>query len=101
MAEVADPRKPRNRRHSLVYVLAPAACAVLTGASSLPAISKWVTGASAVTRPPRWQEPQPRRVGTPPPVRAQWAPPVASFEGSGGARGMLPVHARGPERSGG
>ncbi|MFE7841256.1 transposase family protein [Streptomyces sp. NPDC057474] len=45
LAEVPDPRKPRGRRHSLVYVLALAACAVLTGATSLPAISEWATDA--------------------------------------------------------
>ncbi len=48
LAEVPDPRKPRGRRHSLVYVPAPAAWAVLTGASSLPAISKWATDAPPV-----------------------------------------------------
>ncbi|MGW6521896.1 transposase family protein [Streptomyces sp. NPDC054962] len=35
LAEVPDPRKARGLRHGLVYVLALAACAVLTGATSL------------------------------------------------------------------
>lgn len=41
LAEFPDPRKPRGRRHSLVNVLALAACAVLTRATSLLAISEW------------------------------------------------------------
>lgn len=45
LAEVPDPRKPRGLRHSLVYVLALAACAVLTGATSLLAISEWAADA--------------------------------------------------------
>ncbi|MEU0068678.1 transposase family protein [Streptomyces sp. NPDC006332] len=48
LAEVPDPRKPRGVRHSLVYVPALAACAVcavLTGATSLLAISEWAPDA--------------------------------------------------------
>lgn len=45
LAEVPDPRKPRGLRHSLVYVLALAACTVLTGATSLLAISEWAADA--------------------------------------------------------
>ncbi|MET9076760.1 transposase family protein [Streptomyces sp. NPDC004232] len=44
LAEVPDLHKPRGVRHGLVYVLAPAAWAVLTGASSLLAISEWAAG---------------------------------------------------------
>ncbi|MCX4781663.1 transposase family protein [Streptomyces sp. NBC_01264] len=43
---LSDPRKPRGVRHGLVYVLALAACAVLTGATSLLAISEWAADAS-------------------------------------------------------
>ncbi|MFJ1601826.1 transposase family protein [Streptomyces sp. NPDC088253] len=45
LAEVPDPRKPRGVRHGLVYVLALAACAVLTGATSPLAISEWAADA--------------------------------------------------------
>ncbi|WP_405746439.1 ISAs1 family transposase [Streptomyces canus] len=45
LAEVPDPRKPRGLRHGLVYVLALAACAVLTGATSLLAVSEWAADA--------------------------------------------------------
>ncbi len=34
-------RKRRGRRHSLVSILAMAACAVLTGARSLEAMAEW------------------------------------------------------------
>jgi hypothetical protein len=37
LAEVPDPRDPRGVRHALVVMLALTACAVLTGATSLPA----------------------------------------------------------------
>ncbi|MEU1029674.1 transposase family protein [Streptomyces mirabilis] len=37
LAEVPDPRDPRGVRHVLVVMLALTACAVLTGATSLPA----------------------------------------------------------------
>ncbi|GAA1249363.1 ISAs1 family transposase [Streptomyces aureus] len=40
-----DPRDPRGVRHALVYVLALAATAVLTGATSLLAISEWANDA--------------------------------------------------------
>ncbi|WP_261989678.1 transposase family protein [Streptomyces sp. uw30] len=45
LAAVPDPRKPRGVRHGLVYVLALAACAVLSGATSLLAISEWAADA--------------------------------------------------------
>lgn len=47
LAEVPDPRpgKPRGVRHNLVYVLALAACAVLTGGTSQLAISEWAADA--------------------------------------------------------
>jgi predicted transposase YbfD/YdcC len=45
LAEVPDPRAPRGIRHALVYVLALAAVAVLTGATSLLAISEWAADA--------------------------------------------------------
>lgn len=46
-ARVPDPRDPRGLRHPLVTVLALTACAVLAGAKSLLAVSKWVTDAPA------------------------------------------------------
>lgn len=45
LADVPDPRKPRGLRHGLVYVLALAACAVLSGATSLLAVSEWAADA--------------------------------------------------------
>lgn len=45
LAEVPDPRAARGTRHALVYVLALAASAVLTGATSLLAISEWANDA--------------------------------------------------------
>jgi predicted transposase YbfD/YdcC len=45
LAEVPDPRAARGVRHALVYVLALAASAVLTGATSLLAISEWAADA--------------------------------------------------------
>ncbi|MCX5097273.1 ISAs1 family transposase [Streptomyces sp. NBC_00365] len=41
LATVPDPRRAKGRRHPLVFVLAPAACAVLAGAKSLTAIAEW------------------------------------------------------------
>ncbi|MFJ2719794.1 ISAs1 family transposase [Streptomyces sp. NPDC087437] len=46
LATVPDPRRRKGRRHSLVFVLALAACAVLAGAKSLIAIAEWVADAS-------------------------------------------------------
>jgi hypothetical protein len=45
LAEVLNPHKPHGVRHGLVYILALAACAVLAGATSLLAISKWAADA--------------------------------------------------------
>ncbi|WP_306459791.1 transposase family protein [Streptomyces sp. Ag109_G2-15] len=45
LAEVADPRDPRGVRHTLVVVLALPACAILAGATSLPAVGEWITDA--------------------------------------------------------
>lgn len=45
LAVVPDPRDPRGVRHALVVVLAPAACAVVAGATSLPAIGEWIADA--------------------------------------------------------
>ena len=45
LAEVPDPRDPRGVRHALVVVLALTACAVLAGATSLPAVGEWITDA--------------------------------------------------------
>jgi hypothetical protein len=45
LAAVLDPRRAKGRRHSLVFVLALAACAVLTGAKSLTAIAEWAADA--------------------------------------------------------
>ncbi|HET7516547.1 MAG TPA: ISAs1 family transposase [Actinomycetes bacterium] len=41
LAQLADPRQRRGRRHALGTVLAVAACAVLAGATSLAAIAEW------------------------------------------------------------
>ncbi|MGW0886464.1 ISAs1 family transposase, partial [Streptomyces sp. NPDC002671] len=45
LAEVPDPRDPRGVRHALVAVLALTACAVLAGATSVPAVSEWIADA--------------------------------------------------------
>lgn len=45
LAEVPDPRDPRGVRHALAVVLAPAACAVLAGATSLLAVGEWIVDA--------------------------------------------------------
>lgn len=45
LATVPDPRDPRGRLHPLVAVLALCAAAVLTGATSLLAISEWAADA--------------------------------------------------------
>ncbi len=45
LAEVPDPRDPRGVRHALAAVLAPSACAVLTGATSLLAVGEWIADA--------------------------------------------------------
>jgi predicted transposase YbfD/YdcC len=45
LAQLADPRQRRGRRHALGTVLAVAACAVLAGATSLVAIAEWAADA--------------------------------------------------------
>ncbi|MFI7298822.1 transposase family protein [Streptomyces sp. NPDC050121] len=45
LAEVPGPREARGVRHALVAVLALSACAVLAGATSLPAVSEWIADA--------------------------------------------------------
>lgn len=45
LAAVPDPRRAKGRRHPLAFVLALAACAVLTGARSLTAIAEWAADA--------------------------------------------------------
>jgi predicted transposase YbfD/YdcC len=45
LAQLADPRQRRGRRHALVGVLGVAVCAVLAGARSLAAIGEWATDA--------------------------------------------------------
>ncbi|MER6372906.1 transposase family protein [Streptomyces mirabilis] len=45
LAEVPGPRDPRGVRHALVVILALPACAVLAGATSLPAVGEWITDA--------------------------------------------------------
>jgi predicted transposase YbfD/YdcC len=45
LSRLPDPRRCRGRRHPLPYVLALAACAVLTGAKSLTAIAEWAADA--------------------------------------------------------
>jgi hypothetical protein len=45
LAEVPDPRDPRGIRHTLAFVLALAASAVLAGATSLLAVGEWITDA--------------------------------------------------------
>jgi predicted transposase YbfD/YdcC len=45
LAQIADPRQRRGRRHALVVVLGVAVAAVLAGASSLAAIGEWAADA--------------------------------------------------------
>jgi len=45
LAQIADPRQQRGRRHALTTVLAVAVCAVLAGARSLAAIGEWAADA--------------------------------------------------------
>jgi predicted transposase YbfD/YdcC len=45
LAQLADPRQRRGRRHALVGVLGVAVCAVLAGARSLAAIGEWAADA--------------------------------------------------------
>jgi predicted transposase YbfD/YdcC len=45
LAQLADPRQRRGRRHALVGVLGVAVCAVLAGAKSLAAIGEWAADA--------------------------------------------------------
>jgi DDE_Tnp_1-associated len=45
LAQIADPRHRRGRRHPLVGVLGVAVCAVLAGARSLAAIGEWASDA--------------------------------------------------------
>jgi hypothetical protein len=45
LAQLADPRQRRGRRHALVGVLGVAVCAVLAGARSLVAIAEWAADA--------------------------------------------------------
>jgi predicted transposase YbfD/YdcC len=45
LAQIADPRHRRGRRHQLVGVLGVAVCAVLAGARSLVAIGEWASDA--------------------------------------------------------
>ena len=45
LAEIADPRHRRGRRHTLATVLAVAVAAVLTGARSLAVIGEWAADA--------------------------------------------------------
>ena len=45
LAEIADPRHRRGRRHALATVLPVAVAAVLTGARSLAAIGEWASDA--------------------------------------------------------
>jgi DDE_Tnp_1-associated len=67
LANIADPRKRRGRRHALGAVLAVAVAAVLAGARSLAAIGEWAADA-----------PQPvlAALGVrPDPLRRVWRPP--------------------------
>ena len=45
LAQIADPRHRRGRRHPLVGVLGVAVCTVLAGARSLTAIGEWASDA--------------------------------------------------------
>ncbi len=45
LARVADPRKPRGKRHSLLWLLLAAVAAVMAGARSFTAIAEWVADA--------------------------------------------------------
>ncbi|MEE1670412.1 transposase family protein [Streptomyces sp. WAC07094] len=48
LAEVPDPRDARGVRHPLAVVLALAACAVLSGATSLLTVGEWIADAPAL-----------------------------------------------------
>src|SRR3712207_9325518 len=50
LAAVPDVRRRRGRRHGLTGVLAIAACACLTGATSYVAISEWAAAEGAAVR---------------------------------------------------
>ncbi|MEU9101274.1 transposase family protein [Streptomyces sp. NPDC048361] len=45
LAQVPDPRGPRGVRHPSVVVLALAACTLLAGGTSLPAVGEWIAHA--------------------------------------------------------
>jgi DDE_Tnp_1-associated len=45
LAQIADPRHRRGRRHTLAAVLGVAVVAVFTGARSLAAIGEWTSDA--------------------------------------------------------
>jgi hypothetical protein len=42
LSAIPDPCDPRGVRHALAAMLALVACAVLTGATSLPAVGEWI-----------------------------------------------------------
>jgi len=54
LAQLADPRQRRGRRHLLGVVLAVAVAAVLAGARSLAAIGEWATGGAPGRSWPPW-----------------------------------------------
>ncbi|MER6790131.1 transposase family protein [Streptomyces sp. NPDC000658] len=81
-AEVPGPRGPRGLRHALDTVLALTACAVLAGATSVPAVSEWIADApphipqrlalfTSTSMRPYWSMAAATR-------RCRWGPPLLS-----------------------
>jgi hypothetical protein len=73
LAQIADPRHPRCRRHPLVGGLGVAVCAVLAGARSLAAIGEWASDAPG-PGPDRAREPCDPWTGA-------WEPPAEATVG--------------------
>lgn len=70
LAELADPRKRRGRRHALAVVLAVAVAAVLAEARSLAAIGEWAADAPGPVLAALGVRRDPLRGGWRPPAEA-------------------------------